>query len=214
MQSFEKIKKEIKNGEIEEALEKSLKLVQKVGNKRQKNELNLLSGQFYNFQREKGLGLAPDQSRIHRIEMGLSTVIEAIKRTAELNNSDKDKQKAKENTKRFSGKIKYINNHQRFGFVKCNEFEDDLFFHFSSFVQNKLPIISQKVTFEIDKNEKGWFAKRMFLIDKGRNRRNKKSPKYKENQIEKLKALEDAITATIKKMVQKIGEYIKKILKK
>jgi len=214
MQSFERIRKEIKNGELEEALERALKLVQKHGTNKQKKELTALFGQFRKFQREKAVGLAPDQSVINRIELGFLTILESIERTVDLNIADRQKQKAKENAKRFSGKIKYINNHQRFGFVKCNDLEDDIFFHFSSFVQNKAPIISQKVTFEIDKNEKGWFAKRMYLIDWRTKRKNKKSSKYKENRDEKLKVLEDDIAITAKKLIKKIGQQFQRITKK
>ena len=63
----------------------------------------------------------------------------------------------------MQGKIKYYSPERGFGFIVCNDREDELFFHITDVIDYRLyeQDIQEGivVTFEVDRNEKGLIAK-------------------------------------------------------
>ena len=212
MEDFEKrkiaIEHNISKGFIQEALNKARPFVKRYGNKSQSEDLILISSQFNKFRRKDYLGLKPDEAIENRIDAALLILVRnivppPIDKRKRSNSPTKNYIKSK----KYVGWIRYMNNHQRYGFIQSRSFEGDIFFHFSSIGRKKSPIINQRVTFVINKNEKGFYAEKLFLEERKKNR---KKPKTEEAKEQKLLFIEDQLQTEVSRMIITFKKFIRK----
>ena len=202
-----KIRRDINEGYIEEAIKKTLQLAQKKGYKEQINYLHLLSSRLKKHKREYFGGLTNDKIENNQIVYSLLSIIDSIIEINEPISKSKKKEK-------FYGKIWFLNNEQHFGFIKSPNFENEIFFHFSAVFNKKHPRIKNKVKFELDKNLKGWYAPKVELLIPPRPKRKKtRKTKEQKKQINKLQQKE-LIENDVRFFFQRIETIILKIINK
>ncbi|WUR04185.1 cold shock protein [Vairimorpha necatrix] len=73
----------------------------------------------------------------------------------------------------YNGKIKFFNNKKGYGFIICDQIEQDIFFHFTSInnLHNELYIMTDMIlTFHLMKGAKGFYAKNIDFVESDKNK--------------------------------------------
>jgi cold shock CspA family protein len=66
----------------------------------------------------------------------------------------------------ISGSVKYFNETKRFGFFRCDDASlPDCFFHASDFESDIIPVVGEKVEFELGTSAKGPRAINVRFVD-------------------------------------------------
>lgn len=68
------------------------------------------------------------------------------------------------NLKKMEGEVKFFNHTKGFGFIKSKEDEKEYFFHISGVLSGKDPEDEDKVTFDLEKDEKGHKAVNVVVV--------------------------------------------------
>jgi len=202
---IQKIRRDVSEGYTEEGIKKAIILAKKNGYKSQLNYLRLLSSQLNQHRREYLGSMTKDKTVPNKIDLALLSVVDSILRI----NKPISKNKKQE---QFIGKIWYLNNDQKYGFIKSSEFTNEIFFHYSSVNGNKQPRITQKVRYELDKNLKGWYSPSVELIVRTKKPRDPKKPislsKKQKNRELRRQLLEN----DIRHFFRKVEDFTIKIL--
>lgn len=68
----------------------------------------------------------------------------------------------------MEGKVKSFNKQKGYGFIRCNELDEDIFFHYSSLVMEgfKTIDVNAVVEFELEDSEKGRRATNIKVVGK------------------------------------------------
>lgn len=199
---IQKIQRDISEGFTEEALKKAITLANKKGYKSQLNYLHLLSSRLQRYQREYLGGLTLDITERNKIDLALLSIIDSIIRINEPIQPNRKKEK-------FLGKVWYMNNAQHYGFIKSQDFKNEIFFHFSSLNNGRKPKMHQKVKFELDKNLKGWYSPSVELLVRTRKRKRLTKSQKKKRDKEQTKEL---IENDVKFFFRRIENFVLKII--
>ncbi|PIE23121.1 MAG: hypothetical protein CSA62_08770 [Planctomycetota bacterium] len=70
------------------------------------------------------------------------------------------------NTENIQGHVKWFDNRKGFGFLRCDQFDEDIFIHYSNISGEGYKVLEdgQAVCFGVIKGEKGWHAREVQVL--------------------------------------------------